>query len=45
MRNVRCLYRTVTKELSKYNKLDLVGVQVRWDEGGTEPYFFLWKGE
>jgi hypothetical protein len=26
---------TVLKGLSKY-KLDLVGVQVRWDKGGTE---------
>jgi hypothetical protein len=39
--NVRSLYRagsliTVAKEISKY-KLDLVGVQVRWDRGGTEP--------
>jgi hypothetical protein len=39
--NVRTLYRegflmTVSRELSKY-KLDLVGVQVRWEGGGTEP--------
>jgi hypothetical protein len=27
---------SVSKELSKY-KLDLVGVQVRWEDGGTEP--------
>jgi hypothetical protein len=27
---------TVAGEISKY-KLDLVGVQVRWDWGGTEP--------
>jgi hypothetical protein len=38
--NVRSLYRTVSlmtiaKAISKY-KLDLVGVQVRWDRGGTE---------
>jgi exonuclease III len=39
--NVRSIYRagslrTVAEEVSKYN-LDLVGVQVRWDGGGTEP--------
>jgi hypothetical protein len=39
--NVRSLYgagsvMTVAEEISKY-KLDLVGVQVRWDRGGTEP--------
>jgi hypothetical protein len=39
--NVRSLYRsgslkTVSGELTKY-KLDLVGVQVRWNKGGTEP--------
>jgi hypothetical protein len=39
--NVRSLYKagslvTVLKELSKY-RLDLVGVQVRWEGGGTEP--------
>jgi hypothetical protein len=39
--NVRSLYRsgplkTASRELTKY-KLDLVGVQVRWDKGGTEP--------
>jgi hypothetical protein len=39
--NVRSLYRagslmTVAKEISKY-KLELVGVQVRWDSGDTEP--------
>jgi hypothetical protein len=28
--------RTVAEEISKY-KLDLVGVQVTWDRGGTEP--------
>jgi hypothetical protein len=27
---------TVAKVISKY-KLDLVGVQVRWDRGGTKP--------
>jgi hypothetical protein len=51
--NERSLYRTgslvtVVEEILKY-KLDLVGVQVRWDRGGTEPAgeytFFLWKGE
>jgi hypothetical protein len=41
LRNVRSLYRagsllTVTRELARY-KLDLVGVQVRWEGGGTEP--------
>jgi hypothetical protein len=50
--NVRSLYRagsfmTVVKEISIY-KLDLVGVQVIWDRGVTEPAgeytFFLWKG-
>jgi hypothetical protein len=47
--NVRGLYRTgcpmtVSKELSKH-KLDLVGVKVRWEGGGTEPageYRFLY---
>jgi hypothetical protein len=47
-RSVRNLYRsgslrTVSRELAKY-KLHLVGVQVRWDKGGTEPaddYTFL----
>jgi hypothetical protein len=39
--NVRSTYRAgslraVAEEISKY-KLDLVGVQVRWDGGGTEP--------
>jgi hypothetical protein len=38
---------TVAKEISKY-KLDLVGVQVGWDRGGTEPAdlytFFYGKG-
>jgi hypothetical protein len=39
--NVRSLYRagslkTVSRELAKY-KLDLVGVQIRWEGGGTEP--------
>jgi hypothetical protein len=38
--NVRSLYRPgslkmVARELGKY-KLDLVGVQVRWDKGGSE---------
>jgi hypothetical protein len=37
--NVRSLYNTgsltaVARELARY-KLDLVGVQVRWDKGGT----------
>jgi hypothetical protein len=50
--NVRSLYRagslmTVAKEISKY-KLDLVGIQVRWDTDGTEPpgecTFFYGKG-
>jgi hypothetical protein len=50
--NVRSLYRagslvTVSWELSKY-KFDLVGVQVRWEGGGTEPAgeytFFYGKG-
>jgi hypothetical protein len=31
----RGLLMTVVKELSKY-KLDSVGMQVRWDRGGTE---------
>jgi hypothetical protein len=41
--NVRSLYRagslaTVLRELAKYYKLDLVGVQeVRWEGSGTEP--------
>jgi hypothetical protein len=38
---------TIAKEISRY-KLDLVGVQVRWDRGGTEPAekytFFYGKG-
>jgi hypothetical protein len=39
--NVRSLYRagslvTVSRELFKY-KLYLVGLQVRWEGGGTEP--------
>jgi hypothetical protein len=38
--NVRSLYRTgslktLARELGKY-KLDFVGVQVRWEKGGTE---------
>jgi hypothetical protein len=50
--NVKSMYRagllrTDTKEVSKY-KLYLVGVQVRWDRGGTEPKgrytFFYGKG-
>jgi hypothetical protein len=50
--NVRSLYRagslvTLPKELSKF-KLDLVGVQVRLEGGGTEPAldytFFYGKG-
>jgi len=37
--NVRSLYRpvsltTLARELARY-KLSLVGVQVRWDKGGT----------
>jgi hypothetical protein len=39
--------RAVAEEISKY-KLDLVGVQVRWDGGITEPAgkytFFYGKG-
>jgi hypothetical protein len=50
--NVRSLYRTgslktVARKLGKY-ELDLVGVQVRWEKGGTEraeDYTFLWKRE
>jgi hypothetical protein len=38
---------TVSRELARYN-LDLVGVQVRWEGGGTEPAgeytFFYGKG-
>jgi hypothetical protein len=39
--NVRNLYRagslkTVSRELDRY-KLDLVGVQVRWEGGSTQP--------
>jgi hypothetical protein len=50
--NVRSRYNAgslmaVAEEISKYN-LDLVGVQVRWDRGGTEPAgehtFFYGKG-
>jgi hypothetical protein len=50
--NVRSLYKAgslmaAVKELSKYT-LDLVGVQVRWDRGGTKPAgehtFFYAKG-
>jgi hypothetical protein len=42
------LLRAVAGEISKY-KLDLVGEQVRWDGGGTEPageytFFFYEKG-
>jgi hypothetical protein len=38
--NVKSLYRAgslmaVAKEISKY-KLDLVGVEVKWDRGGTK---------
>jgi hypothetical protein len=38
--NIRSLYKpgslvAVAKELSKY-KLDVVGLQVRWEGGGTE---------
>jgi hypothetical protein len=51
--NVRGFYRagslmTVSKKLARY-KLDLVGVQVRWEDGGTEPAgeytFFYAKGK
>jgi hypothetical protein len=50
--NVRSLFRagsliTDPRELVRY-KLDLVGVQVRWESGGTEPVveytFFNGKG-
>jgi hypothetical protein len=50
--NVRSMYRAgslraVAEEISKY-KLDLVGVQVRWNGGGSEPAgehtFFYGKG-
>jgi hypothetical protein len=50
--NSRCIYRAdslkiVVEEISKY-KLDLVGVQVRWDRGGMEAAgeytFFYGKG-
>jgi hypothetical protein len=50
--NVRSLYRagslkTVSRELARY-KSDLMGVQVRWEGGGTEPAgeytFFYGKG-
>jgi hypothetical protein len=39
--NVNSLYRagflkTVSRKLARY-KLDLAGVQVRWEGGGTEP--------
>jgi hypothetical protein len=38
---------TISRELSRY-RLDLVGVQVRWDGSGTEPAgeytFFYGKG-
>jgi hypothetical protein len=38
----------VANEISKY-RLDLVGVEVRWDRGGTEPAghcaFFFGKGK
>ena len=49
--NGRSLYRAglltaAARELGRY-KLDLVGVQVRWDKGGTvragDNNFFLWK--
>jgi hypothetical protein len=49
---VRSIYRAgwiraVAEEISKY-KLDLVGVQVRWDGSGTKPAgeytFFYGKG-
>jgi hypothetical protein len=36
---------TVAKEVSTY-KLDLVGLKVRWDRGGTEPvgeYTFFYR--
>jgi hypothetical protein len=42
-----CSLRAVAEKISKY-KLDLVGVQDRWDGGGTEPAgeytFFYGKG-
>jgi hypothetical protein len=49
--NVRILYRagslmTVSRKVFKY-KFDLVGVQVRWEGGGTEPTeykFFFGEG-
>jgi hypothetical protein len=50
--NVRSLYRegslmTASRELARY-ELDLVGVQVRWEGGGTEPAgeytFFYGRG-
>ena len=47
--NVRSLYRsgsltTVARETARH-KLDSMGVQVRWDKGGTlRLYFFLQKG-
>jgi hypothetical protein len=39
--NVRSMYRAgslraLAEEISKY-KLDLVGIQVTWDRGGTKP--------
>jgi hypothetical protein len=41
------LLRAVAEEISKY-KLDLVGAEVRWDGGGTEPpdeyTYFYGKG-
>jgi hypothetical protein len=47
--NVRSLYRegslvTVSKELSKH-KLDLVGVQVRWEGGGTSRILIFLRKE
>jgi hypothetical protein len=50
--NIRSMYRAMSfraaaEEISKY-KLDLVGVQVRWNGGGNEPAgeykFFYGKG-
>ena len=50
--NIRSLYRAgslkaAAKELARY-KLDVVGVQVRWDKGGTlragDYNFFYGKG-
>jgi hypothetical protein len=48
--NIRSLYRagllSTVAEISIYT-LDLVGEQVRWDRGGSEPAgeYIFWKGE